>query len=429
MLQNSIKEGNLYFYGCNVQELAQKYGTPLYVISEDCIRSKCKELKESFIEKYPNTKAFYASKAFLTLEMCKIMKDEGMGIDVVSGGELFVAIRAGIDPKDIMFHGNNKTTAELKMAIEYSVGRIVVDSLDELQVLDDLANEANKVVDILFRITPNIDCNTHKYISTGQKDSKFGIPLDDEIIKEAITIATTSRNINFRGIHFHVGSQLFDNSSHLKAIENAIRLMKKLKNDLDIEIEELNVGGGFGIKYLESDKPKSLSYFIDAIMEAIKKKTYENGLKMPKIFIEPGRWMVGEAGITLYTVGTIKDIPGVRTYVSIDGGLPDNPRTALYTAKYQAYLANKMDNERNKTVTIAGKCCESGDILIWDLMVPHSIERGDILSVMSTGAYNYSMASNYNKIPKPAVVMIKDGQERIIVRRESYEDLISMDVI
>ncbi len=328
-----------------------------------------------------------------------------------------------------MFHGNNKTTAELKMAIEYSVGRIVVDSLDELQVLDDLANEANKVVDILFRITPNIDCNTHKYISTGQKDSKFGIPLDDEIIKEAITIATTSRNINFRGIHFHVGSQLFDNSSHLKAIENAIRLMKKLKNDLDIEIEELNVGGGFGIKYLESDKPKSLSYFIDAIMEAIKKKTYENGLKMPKIFIEPGRWMVGEAGITLYTVGTIKDIPGVRTYVSIDGGLPDNPRTALYTAKYQAYLANKMDNERNKTVTIAGKCCESGDILIWDLMVPHSIERGDILSVMSTGAYNYSMASNYNKIPKPAVVMIKDGQERIIVRRESYEDLISMDVI
>ncbi len=259
MLQNSIKEGNLYFYGCNVQELAQKYDTPLYVISEDCIRNKCKELKESFIEKYPNTKAFYASKAFLTLEMCKIMKEEGMGIDVVSGGELFVAIRAGIDPKDIMFHGNNKTTAELKMAIEYSVGRIVVDSLDELQVLDDLANEANKVVDILFRITPNIDCNTHKYISTGQKDSKFGIPLDDEIIKEAITIATTSRNINFRGIHFHVGSQLFDNSSHLKAIENAIRLMKKLKNDLDIEIEELNVVGGFCIKYLESDKPKSRS--------------------------------------------------------------------------------------------------------------------------------------------------------------------------
>ena len=429
MLENSIKDGKLYFNGCNVEELAQKYGTPLYVISEDCIRSKCKELKDSFTEKYPNTKVFYASKAFLTLEMCKIMKEEGMGIDVVSGGELFVAIRAGINPKDIMFHGNNKTTAELKMAIEYSVGRIVVDSVDELQVLEKLAHEANKVVDILFRITPNIDCNTHKYISTGQKDSKFGIPLDGEIIKEAITIAKTSKNINFRGIHFHVGSQLFHNSSHLKAIENAVRLMKSLKSDLDIDVEELNVGGGFGIKYLESDEPKPLSYFIDAIMELIKKNTYENGLKMPKVFIEPGRWMVGEAGITLYTVGTIKDIPGVRTYVSIDGGLPDNPRTALYTAKYQAYLANKMDNERNKTVTIAGKCCESGDILIWDLMVPNSIERGDILSVMSTGAYNYSMASNYNKIPKPAVVMIKDGQERIIVRRESYEDLISMDVI
>ncbi|GAA0770105.1 diaminopimelate decarboxylase [Clostridium subterminale] len=429
MLQNSIKDGKLYFNGCNVEELAQKYGTPLYVISEDCIRNKCKELKDSFTEKYPNTKVFYASKAFLTLEMCKIMKEEGMGIDVVSGGELFVAIRAGINPKDIMFHGNNKTTAELKMAIEYSVGRIVVDSVDELQVLEKLAYEANKVVDILFRITPNIDCNTHKYISTGQKDSKFGIPLDGEIIKEAITIAKTSKNINFRGIHFHVGSQLFHNSSHLKAVENAVELMKNLKLDLDIDVEELNVGGGFGIKYLESDEPKPLSYFIDAIMELIKKNTYKNGLKMPKVFIEPGRWMVGEAGITLYTVGTIKDIPGVRTYVSIDGGLPDNPRTALYTAKYQAYLANKMDNERNKTVTIAGKCCESGDILIWDLMVPNSIERGDILSVMSTGAYNYSMASNYNKIPKPAVVMIKDGQERIIVRRESYEDLISMDVI
>lgn len=429
MLQNSIKDGKLYFNGCNVEELAQKYGTPLYVISEDCIRNKCKELKDGFTEKYPNTKVFYASKAFLTLEMCKIMKEEGMGIDVVSGGELFVAIRAGINPKDIMFHGNNKTTAELKMAIEYSVGRIVVDSVDELQVLEMLAHEANKVVDILFRITPNIDCNTHKYISTGQKDSKFGIPLDGEIIKEAITIAKTSKNINFRGIHFHVGSQLFHNSSHLKAVENAVRLIKNLKLDLDIDVEELNVGGGFGIKYLESDEPKPLSYFIDAIMELIKKNTYKNGLKMPKVFIEPGRWMVGEAGITLYTVGTIKDIPGVRTYVSIDGGLPDNPRTALYTAKYQAYLANKMDNERNKTVTIAGKCCESGDILIWDLMVPNSIERGDILSVMSTGAYNYSMASNYNKIPKPAVVMIKDGQERIIVRRESYEDLISMDVI
>lgn len=429
MLQNEIKDGKLYFNGCNTEELAKKYGTPLYVISEDCIREKCRELRESFIEKYDNTKAFYASKAFLTLEMCKIIKEEGMGIDVVSGGELFVAIRAGIDPKDVMFHGNNKTIAELKMAIEYGVGRIVVDSVDELKVLEELAGNAKKTVDILFRITPNIECNTHRYISTGQKDSKFGIPLDDNIIKEAIIIAKTSKNINFRGIHFHVGSQLFDNRSHIKAAENAIRLIKMLKDELAVEVEELNVGGGFGIKYLENDNPKPLSYFVDAIMEVIKNDISKNNLKMPRVFIEPGRWMVGEAGITLYTVGTIKNIPGVRTYVSIDGGLPDNPRTALYTAKYQGYIVNKMDEKRDNTVTIAGKCCESGDILIWDLMIPRSIERGDILAVMSTGAYNYSMASNYNKIPKPAVVMIKDGEERVIVRRESYEDLISKDVI
>ena len=429
MLQNEIKDGKLYFNGCNTEELAKKYGTPLYVISEDCIREKCRELRESFIEKYDNTKAFYASKAFLTLEMCKIIKEEGMGIDVVSGGELFVAIRAGIDPKDVMFHGNNKTIAELKMAIEYGVGRIVVDSVDELRVLEELAGNAKKTVDILFRITPNIECNTHRYISTGQKDSKFGIPLDDNIIKEAIIIAKTSKNINFKGIHFHVGSQLFDNRSHIKAVENAIRLIKMLKDELAVEVEELNVGGGFGIKYLENDNPKPLSYFVDAIMEVIKNDISKNNLKMPRVFIEPGRWMVGEAGITLYTVGTIKNIPGVRTYVSIDGGLPDNPRTALYTAKYQGYIVNKMDEKRDNTVTIAGKCCESGDILIWDLMIPRSIERGDILAVMSTGAYNYSMASNYNKIPKPAVVMIKDGEERVIVRRESYEDLISKDVI
>lgn len=429
MLLNSIENESLYFNGCKVEDLAQKYGTPLYIISEDIIRNKCKEVKDSFMNKYPNTKAFYASKAFLTLEMCKIIGEEGLGLDVVSGGELFVAMRAGIDPKNIMFHGNNKTIDELKMAIKYGVGRLVVDSVDELNVLDSLAEEAEKTMDILFRITPNTDCKTHKFISTGQKDSKFGIPLDETIIKKAITKANSSKNINFRGIHFHVGSQLFENQSHIQAIENATKLIKGLKEDLNIDVEELNVGGGFGIKYLESDEPKPLSYFVDAIMETIYTRFNENGLNIPKVFIEPGRWMVGEAGMTLYTVGTIKEIPGVRTYVSIDGGLPDNPRTALYTAKYEAYLANKMDEERNKMVTIAGKCCESGDILIWDLMVPDSIKRGDILAVMSTGAYNYSMASNYNKIPKAPVVMIKEGEERLIVRRESYEDLIAKDVI
>ncbi|MEG0775067.1 diaminopimelate decarboxylase [Clostridium sp.] len=423
------RDGTLYFSNCNVEKLAEKYGTPLYVISEPSIKNKCKEVRDSFLNKYPNTKAFYASKAFLTLEMGKMIKDEGLGLDVVSGGELFVALKAGVDPKNIMFHGNNKTRGELIMAIERGVGRIVVDSVDELILLDELACEQNKIVEILFRITPNIDCNTHKYISTGQKDSKFGIPLNEEIIKAAISKAVKSVNIKLRGIHFHVGSQLFDNSNHLKAIENATLLMKNLKEEMNVVIEELNVGGGFGIKYVESDNTKPLSYFVDAIMEKVSEKCSEYNLSIPSIFIEPGRWIVGEAGITLYNIGTVKEIPEVRTYVSVDGGLPDNPRTALYHAKYEAYIATKLNYERDKTVTIAGKCCESGDVLIWDLLVPKSIQRGDILAVMSTGAYNYSMSSNYNKIPRPAVVMVNHGEERIIVKRESYEDLIAMEVI
>jgi diaminopimelate decarboxylase len=423
------RDGAAYFSQCNLENLSVKYGTPLYVISEPSIRSKCREIKNSFLDKYPNTKAFYASKAFLTLEMGKIIKEEGLGVDVVSGGELFVAIKAGIDPKDIMFHGNNKTIGELIMAIDRGVGRIVVDSIDELTLLEELACEHNKIVDILFRITPNTDCNTHKYISTGQKDSKFGIPLDEIIIKTAIKKAVGSKYLRFKGIHFHVGSQLFDNSNHLQAIENTTLLMKSLKEEMGVVIEELNVGGGFGIKYVEEDKPKPLSYFVDAIMDKILEKCMQYDLITPRVFIEPGRWIAGEAGITLYTIGTVKEIPEVRTYVSVDGGLPDNPRTALYHAKYEAYIATKLNCSRDKIVTIAGKCCESGDVLIWDLMVPESIHRGDVLAVMSTGAYNYSMSSNYNKIPRPAVVMVNQGEERLVVKRESYEDLIAMEVV
>lgn len=429
MIGNQVVDGQLYFDGCKLEELAKKYGPPLYVVSEDIIRDKCAEVKTSFLNKYPNTMAFYASKAFLTISMCKIIKEEGLGMDVVSGGELYVAIKGGINPDNIMFHGNNKTIEELKMAVTYNVGRIVVDSVDELLVLKEITEEMKKEINILFRITPNIKCNTHTYISTGQKDSKFGIPLIEEIIKEAINIAMNSKYINFKGIHFHVGSQLFDNSSHINAVKNTADLIKNIKESMDIEIEELNVGGGFGIKYIEEDEPKPLSYFIDAIMKTIYEKFNEYNLKIPRVFIEPGRWMVGEAGVTLYTIGTIKEIPEVRTYVSVDGGLPDNPRTALYTAKYSAYVPSKMNEERDKVVTIAGKCCESGDIIIWDLKVPYSIERGDILAVMSTGAYNYSMASNYNKIAKPAVVMLRNGKDRVVVRRETYKDLIALDVV
>ncbi|MCT4595673.1 MAG: diaminopimelate decarboxylase [Anaeromicrobium sp.] len=414
---------NFYFGGCDTVKLAKKYGTPLYVMSEDYICERCKEIREDFLGKYENTRAVYASKAFLTLEMCRIIEREGLGIDVVSGGELYTAIKAGFPMEKVIFHGNNKTIDEIELAVKNNVGRMVVDNLYELELLNSVAQAFGKTMKILFRITPGVDSHTHKYISTGQIDSKFGIPLKGNIINEAIKRAMDASHIELMGFHFHVGSQLFDNESHIKAVKILVELMKNMKEEEGFITKELNTGGGFGIYYAEGDEPKPLKYFTDAVMETIKEECEEKGLWMPQVIIEPGRWMVGEAGITLYTVGSIKEIPGVRTYVGINGGLPDNPRPALYDAKYEAVVANKMDQEKNSLVTIAGKCCESGDILRYDLKVP-ILESGDILAVKSTGAYNYSMASNYNKIPRPAVVMVKGGEDRTIVKRETYEDLL-----
>ncbi|WP_330396838.1 diaminopimelate decarboxylase [Anaeromicrobium sediminis] len=422
------RENNFIFNGSDTVELVNKYGTPLYVVSEDHIIDRCIEIKRSFLEKYENTRAVYASKAFLTKEMCKIVSREGLGIDVVSGGEMYTAIKAGFPMENVIFHGNNKTIDEIELAIKSNVGRVVVDNLYELELLNALAAEENKVMDILFRITPGVDSYTHEYISTGQIDSKFGIPLKEEILFEAIYMAMDMEYINLLGFHFHVGSQLFENTSHLMAVDILLELIKDVKEKIGFETEELNVGGGFGIAYTKEDNPRGLSYFVDPIMEEIQNKCNEFDLKRPKVIIEPGRWIIGEAGITLYTIGAIKEIPNVRTYIGIDGGLPDNPRPALYKAHYEAVIANKMNEEIVNKVTIAGKCCESGDILIKDLEVPE-IEPGDIIAVKSTGAYNYSMASNYNMIPRPPVVMIKDGVDRLVVRRETYDDILSREVI
>ncbi|MBF8984465.1 diaminopimelate decarboxylase [Lutibacter sp. B2] len=422
-----VTKKHFEFYGCDTVELAREYGTPLYVMSEDHIIERCNEIKEDFLQKYENTRAVYASKAFLTKEMCRIIKREGLGIDVVSGGELYVAIKSEFPMEKVIFHGNNKTFSELELAVENNVGRIVVDNLYELEMLNNIASEFDKKMEILFRITPGVDSHTHKFISTGQLDSKFGIPLDEEILYGAIYKAIQMPNIELKGFHFHVGSQLFENTSHLKALEILINLMKEAKERVGFETRELNVGGGFGIYYKNGDERAKLRDFMDPIMECLKSECREFNLSIPQVIIEPGRWIVGEAGITLYRIGSIKKIPGVRTYVGINGGLPDNPRPALYDAKYEAVVANKMDEENEDIVTIAGKCCESGDILIWDLEVPR-LTPGDILAVKSTGAYNYSMASNYNKIPRPAVVMVKDGQERVIVKRETYEDLIAREI-
>lgn len=414
---------NYIFSGMDTVKLCEKYGTPLYLMSEDHIKDRCREIRDDFIAKYPKVKAAYASKAFLTKEMARIISREGLGIDVVSGGELFTVMEVDFPMEKVVFHGNNKSIEEVEMAIVNNVGSIVVDHIEEIDLIEGIARKHNKSVDVLFRISPGIDSHTHKYIQTGQVDSKFGIPLNEKTIKEAMEKVMDREFIKLLGFHFHIGSQMSDNTNHLKAIRIIMKLIKDVKDKYGFITKELNTGGGYGIHYAEEGNRRPLTYFTDAIMEEVEKKSQEYNLERPTITIEPGRWIVGEAGITLYTIGAIKEIPGIRTYVSIDGGMPDNPRPSLYEAKYEGVIANRIDENLTKLVTIAGKCCESGDILIWDLKVPE-IKSGDTLAVLSTGAYNYTMSNNYNKTRRPAIVMLSEGKDRLIVKRETYEDLV-----
>lgn len=423
MAITASSSGNYIFSGVDTVELAKEYSTPLYVVSEEIINKKCKIIRDDFLYKYKNVKAAYASKAFLNLAMCKIVEREGLYLDVVSGGELYTALCADFPMEKVFFHGNNKSIDELELAISKDVGRIVVDNLYELKLINDISKRMEKKSKVLYRVSPGVDSKTHKYIITGQKDSKFGIPIVEGKIFEAIKIGMEYENVDIMGLHFHVGSQIFDNESHVKAVEKVMEIIKTAKESLGFITQELNTGGGYGIQYTQGDAPKPLSYFTDSIMETVFQKCEEFRLSVPSVIIEPGRWIIGESGITLYTIGAIKEIPGIRTYAPVDGGLPDNPRPALYGSKYDAVVANKAYEDTVNTVTIAGKCCESGDILIWDLKVPE-IEAGDILAVRSTGAYNYSMASNYNKLPRPAVVLVNKGHAEVIVHRETYEDLV-----
>ena len=423
-----IKDNILYFDGCNTVELAKEYGTPLYVMSETAIVHKCKEIRDIFLKKYERTRAAYASKAFLTLAMCKIIEREGLCLDVVSGGELYTAIKADFPAEKIEFNGNNKSIEELELAIDYNIGRIIVDGFDELAIIEDICKKKDKKTNILYRITPGVKSDSHDYIVTGKKDSKFGFPLDDDVIFPAIEKAINSLHINFMGFHFHVGSQLHNNQSHLKALNIALKLIKTTIDKYNYVTQELNIGGGFGIRYTDDDDKKPYAYFLDPMMKRIEEFSKDMNIKRPEIVIEPGRSIVGEAGITLYTIGTIKDIKGIRKYVSVDGGMTDNIRPALYQAKYESVIANKAAQPSNDLVTISGKCCESGDILIRDAYMPLA-ERGDILAVFSTGAYGYAMASNYNKNPFPATVLVKEGSSEVIVKRQKYEHMIANEVI
>lgn len=427
-MDREIKNNTLYFDGCNTVELAEKYGTPLYVMSETAILERCREIKDTFLNKYEGTRAAYASKAFLTLSMCKIIEREGLSMDVVSGGELYTAIKAGFPAGRIEFNGNNKSVEELELAVEYNIGRIIVDGLDELSLIENICREKGKKMNILYRITPGVKSDSHDYIVTGKKDSKFGIPLDDEVIFPAIEQAINSEFINFMGFHFHVGSQLHNNESHLKALEITLKLIRDTKDKYNYITPELNIGGGFGIRYTDADDKKPYAYFLDPMMERIDAFSKKINISRPEVVIEPGRSIVGEAGITLYTIGTIKDIKGIRKYVSVDGGMTDNIRPALYQAKYEGIVANKAEEPKTDVVTICGKCCESGDILIRDAKIARP-ERGDIFTIFSTGAYGYTMASNYNKNPLPAIILVKEGKSEIIVKRQTYSHMIENEVI
>lgn len=420
------KNSNYYFSGVDTVALAEKYGTPLYVMSEDIIRNRIGIIRKSFLEKYAGTKAFYASKAFLSQRMCRILLDENIGLDAVSGGEIYTALKAGFHPQNIVFHGNNKSSGELEFAINNSIGKIVVDSISEIKLLSELVSEKDKQADLLIRINPSIDADTHKYMNTGQADCKFGIPLG--MLKEAIQLINISKNLNYSGLHFHIGSQLFNEGLYYSAIRKAIALIKEIKEELHTDTDVLNIGGGYGVDYIDSEKTVCFPEFIGGIMEELNNLLKGGDLKRPEVYIEPGRWIAADSGITLYTVGTVKEIPGIRTYVSVDGGMPDNIRPSLYGAKYKAVVANKIDKPGEKLVTIAGKCCETGDILIQDICLPE-MERGDYLAVLDTGAYNYSMSNNYNMTPKPALVFIKDGEDRLSIARQTYEDLLSHEII
>lgn len=422
------KNGHLFIGDIDCLDLAKEYGTPLYVMNEDVIRSNCRAFTGAF-EKYYNGfgRAYYASKAFSCLEIYRIVKEEGMGVDVVSGGELYTAIKAGFPADKINFHGNNKTTQELQMALEYGVGMIIVDNYDEFGIINDIALSMNKTANIAIRIKPGIDAHTHDYIRTGQIDSKFGFAIENGEAVLAVEKALCYNNLRLCGIHCHIGSQIFDVEPFVDAADIMMTFVKEIKDRFSIEIEELNLGGGFGIKYVDSDKPKAFEEYISAVSQKIRSKAQEYSMKIPFVSIEPGRSVVAEAGTTLYTVGGIKEIPCVRTYVSVDGGMGDNIRYALYQAEYTVLNALKVSDDAINKVTVAGKCCESGDLIQENVYLPDTIP-GDILAVLSTGAYNYSMASNYNRIPRPAVVMVNGNTHRVIVKRETYDDIIKNDI-
>ena len=414
--------------GVSVKKLAEEYGTPSYIMDEDKIRENCRVYTNAMKHYYDgNGLVLYASKALSCKYIYKVAKEEGLGVDVVSGGELYTALKADFPAEKIYFHGNNKTADELKMALTNGVGRIVVDNIFELELLNGLAGELGKKADIMFRIKPGIDAHTHSFVQTGQIDSKFGVALETGEAEEIIVAANAMDNVNVVGVHCHIGSQIFELAPFELAAEKMMNFIGDMKDKHGILLKELNLGGGYGIKYTENDTPIDYDKYIQAVSEVVRGISEKRGVQLPFIVMEPGRSLVSEAGLTVYRVGAVKEIPNIRTYISVDGGMGDNPRYILYESEYEAVRVHDPLAEKTVTATIAGKCCESGDILIKDAKLPE-IKTGDMIAVLATGAYNYSMASNYNRIPRPPIVMVSGGKSKLAVKRESYDDLILNDL-
>lgn len=418
--------GNLEIGGCDTVELASRWGTPLYVMDEAWMRRRMGQFVQAFEATGLAFQVAYASKAFSTLAMCRLVEEEGLHLDVVSEGELHTALEAGFPPERIYFHGNNKTPSELARGLDAGIRLFVADNFTELQLLEALAQERGMRVPVLLRTTPGVEAHTHDYIQTGQQDSKFGFDLGSGQVHQAVQTCMESAVLHFEGFHCHIGSQIFEVDGFRLAVTKMAELVHDCHRRFGTHTAILNLGGGFGIRYHEGDTPLEPADYVDSIAREVKRAF--PGEERPEIWLEPGRSIVGEAGTTLYEVGSIKEIPGVRKYVAVDGGMSDNLRPALYQASYEAILANKADRERKETVSVAGKLCESGDMLIWDVELP-PVESGDILAVSCTGAYNYSLANNYNRMPRPAVVFVADGNSELVVRRETLDDLISQDVI
>jgi diaminopimelate decarboxylase len=422
------KQGHLCIGGCDVVDLAEEFGTPLYLFDEFTFRHKCREFKDEFGKYHPDTLVIYASKAFLNRALALMFKEEGLGLDVVSGGELSIANSVDFPLDKVYFHGNNKTPEELNMALDLGVGRIVVDNFHELELLNELAGKRAMMQNMLLRLTPGVDPHTHQFTTTGTIESKFGFPLTTGQAEEAVNQALSASNLNLLGLHFHLGSPVSEVQPYELAMELVLRFAREVSRKLGFNLSEFNIGGGFAVPYTLDSKVPTIADYARAVTGKLNGLISELGLSRPRLIIEPGRAIVGQAGVALYKVGAVKEIPDIKKYVCVDGGISDNIRPALYGAKYEALVANKALEAKRDMVTIAGKLCESGDILVRDINLA-SAYAGDIIAIPVCGAYSIPMASNYNAMPRPAIVIVKEGRARLIRRRETYQDMMNLDLI